>query len=284
MSFHVLRRVPEEVRSGMSTRYHPYLAPPISLKQMAARRYFHDRIEAFDKFNHHAFTLGGYLRRYESKRRQIEELGKDMTELEEKMIELHKKMESEGREVVANISSVSDSDCDTDSEEDLNEYEDEVELDDIKADEEITLTPAVVPPPLPPPLPSFSNLSSGAITLPELVTFPNNVQEIVRYVPGTELRVGAHTYMYGIRRRSYKKAVPCDLCVEATYTDHYKCSNYRCKYRVCYDCLVHMDDHEDGMLVCPFCRAPYEKCSSQPLTISPMALPPPAAREMSPEF
>jgi len=251
--YQVLRRIPSSVYNDLTARYHPYLGPPISINMMAHPRYFHDRIESYDKFNHNVFTFIGYLRRYEAKREQIRSLGKDMSELEKKMIEVHKCMSEAGKEIMSNLPCVETTEIEVESEE-----EDE--------DEEITVQPAS----------SLFRLSDEA-TLFEKVTFAGGSSEIVEYEAHTNYRVGTRDTANGVRSREYKKEVPCGLCDDVEQKVHYKCSNRKCVARLCYECMTHM---EPVSFTCPFCRAPYELQRDAPF--SPVAIPPP--RAVSPEF
>lgn len=254
--YQVLRRIPSTIYSEMSVRYHPYLGPPVSINMMAHPRYFHDRVEAYDKFNHHVSTFIGYLRRYEAKREQIRSLGKDMTELEKKMVEIHAKMNEAGKEITSNLSCVEIDDVAVESEDE---------------DEEITIQPA--------PAASLFRLYDDA-TLYEKVSFPDGSSELVEYEANMNYRVGTRDTVDGVRSREYKKAVPCGLCDESDQTVHYKCSNRKCVARLCYECMTHM---EPVSFTCPFCRAPYElKRDGLGIPFSPVAIPPP--RPVTPEF
>lgn len=100
-----VRKVPRELKEQLSTRYHPYLDPPISILEMSAQEKFTARIDAYDNFNHHVHTYIGYLRRYQAKRIHIINLCEDMIALEKDMVTVQKKMEAAGKTIVENLPS-----------------------------------------------------------------------------------------------------------------------------------------------------------------------------------
>jgi len=270
MSYRLFRHAPTSVKRDLRQRFHPYLTPPLSISDMTNPSEFHDRMEAFDSFNHSALTYGGLMRQYDVKRQAICQLSREMATLEKKMIDLHKKMREEADTLVSFTPVESDSDS-----------KEEINLHDILDDDEsdIEATPHATP---------LSVSSSSTLTtslhpfrLTETMEDEQHRTITVKYRPRISYRLGTRNYSRGIRCRVYEKEVVCDLCTE-TYSEHYKCSNGRCKYKICYECFVHLDVSPE---LCPFCRYTYELPAPNALSeipMSPIALPPP--RAVSPEY
>jgi hypothetical protein len=236
---------------------------------------FHDRMEAFDKFNHSATTYGGLMRQYDVKRQAICQLSHEMATLEKKMIDLHKKMREEADTLV----SFTPIELDSDSKEEINIHN--ILDDDDESD--IEATPHVTPHATPLSASSSSNLTLSVypFRLTETMEDEQHRTITVKYRPRISFKLGTRNYSRGVRCRVYEQEVVCDLCTE-TYSYHYKCSNSRCAHKICYDCFVHLDASPE---LCPFCRAPYELPAPNALSeipMSPLAIPPP--RAVSPEF
>lgn len=264
MSYRLFRHAPASVKRDLRQRFHPYLTPPLSISDMTNPSEFHDRMEAFDKFNHSATTYGGLMRQYDVKRQAICQLSREMATLEKKMIDLHKKMREEADELV----SFTPIESDSDSKEEINLHT--ILDDDDESDIEAT--------------PSSSSSSSTLTTNLRLTETMEDEQHrtiTVKYCPRILFKLGTRNYSRGIRERQYEREVLCDLCNE-TYSYHYKCSNGLCRYKICYDCFVHLDASPE---LCPFCRYTYELPAPNALTeipVSPLAIPPP--RAVSPEY
>lgn len=278
----ILRRVPRSVEAALTQRYHPYFTPPISIQMMASPRYFHDRIEAFDKFNHHVTTYIGYLRRYEGARNRIRELSREMSVLEERMIEVHKKMEEAGREVVENLSSVT-------NDEEVDQSAFETDEDEFFDEPDVEVQPATT-------ARSSSSSSSASsrgiistlfdlsddIETLERVTDTDGSTRVLKYKAETVFVVGTSPYPNGIRKRVYAPSTAlCTLCdLNPSNNGFLKCSNSKCTGRLCVLCFAQLTSDPE---VCPFCRARYEiNPSSRDVPPSPVAIAPPAA--LSQEF
>ena len=259
MSYRLFRHAPASVKRDLRQRFHPYLTPPLSISDMTNPSEFHDRMEAFDKFNHSATTYGGVMRQYDVKRQAICQLSREMATLEKKMIDLHKKMREEADTLV----SFTPVDSDSDSKEEINLHN---ILDD-DDDEDIEVVP--------------NASSSSRFSLSETMEDEQHRTITVKYCPRISYKLGTRNYSRGIRERLYEHEVACDLCTD-TYSYQYKCSNGRCKYKICYDCFVHLDASPE---LCPFCRYLYELPAPNALSeipVSPLAIPPP--RAVSPEY
>lgn len=256
-----LRILPRDLRRALRQRYHPYLAAPISIDEMAAPANFEARVDAFDRFNHHTSSYIGLLRQYDAKRTAISQLCREMTEIEKKMVELHERMRQEGS-IIADFLPFPSEITHELEEEIMNEEED-----DDEDDHEVTVTPVTssnrvhAPRPSTPPLPTSSSSSSSSSQVPNPPPPPPLYENVrideadviiscVSRVDSTEGGEGS----IGVRRRVYARPVPCTLC-EEFFFEHFKCSNYRCKSRVCRHCFGKL---ESKPLICPYCRSNFD--------------------------
>ena len=266
MSYKLFRVPPVDVKRDLNLRFHPYLTPPLSVSDMLNPIEFSERLDAYDKFNHSALTYGGLLRQYDGKRRAICQLSREMGEIEKKMIDIHKQMEKEAK-AVTNFVTLEDF---VESKDETNLH-DVVEGDDDFDEDESDVEPTRVV--------SHSSSSSSAVDRRFFLTeetedkFHRTVT--VRYAPVLVYSISGRSYSRGVRSRTYNVPVPCNLC-DDTLILHKKCSNERCRYRICNDCFNHLEGTAE---LCPFCRAPYHLPPSEALsdlTVSPIAIPPPA--------
>lgn len=247
-----------------SARYHPYLHSSETIRELAAHNNFDERIEAYDSFTHHASTFVGYLRVYNSKQAQLEQLKREIADLEEKMVVTHGRMLGNDLSLallLPNHPSVSE------------------EADSDSSDEEVTVVRTSA---------SSSSSRRGTTPIIDLTAIRasspqhglvervdiNDEEQLVDCTSRRVFRVGGYNFNGGVRSRFYARMVPCSLCFESC-KECFKCSNMRCAARVCGLCLCRI---EPSPIKCPFCRSKYELGSFTERPISPPPIAPPRAR------